>query len=157
LVGGFVGIGLIALGIFKYRDRKLILIGVTALMFTVVVYGSIFLYVNSVQFRKDVSPMSQQMETSLISKIEFYKSQKGQYPETLEQLWAFDNFAEINDPIMHVSHGPNGSKYYYTRIGDKYTLFSAGVDMTPITADDIFPLMKDLDTSKIGYIREIQH
>lgn len=154
LVGGFVGIGLIILGVFKYRDRKLTLIGIAALMFTVSLYGSMFYYFNySEQARKDYAHLSQELETSLIANIEFYKSQKGHYPARLEELLSIDKFAEIHDPILFGKNCPNDRKYYYTTIGDKYTLFSAGVDKIPNTADDIFPLMINLDSTKIGYIR----
>jgi hypothetical protein len=82
LVGGFVGIGLIILGIFKYRDKKLILIGTCALLFTVAIYGSMFYYVEySDEGGKQMIPISQRYLNSLIKDLEFYKTRNGSYPE----------------------------------------------------------------------------
>lgn len=47
LIGAVVGIGLICLGIFKYRDRKLTLIGVSAVLFTVIFYTVLFYHGNN--------------------------------------------------------------------------------------------------------------
>ncbi len=43
LVGFFVGVALILYGIFKYRDKKLIIIGGSCMLFTVAVYSTLFM------------------------------------------------------------------------------------------------------------------
>src|SRR5450755_317331 len=99
LVGGIVGIGLIALGIFKYKDRRLIIIGTAALLFTITIYSSLFYYMlYSKQGRTDRARLSQPFMNSLIKNIEFYKIQNGTYPDILEEISATDKMVLVNDP-----------------------------------------------------------
>lgn len=44
LVGAVVGLILILLGKFRYKDRRLIIIGCSAVLFTVAVYSGIYFY-----------------------------------------------------------------------------------------------------------------
>jgi hypothetical protein len=156
LVGGFVGIGLIFLGIFKYRDRKLIIIGIAALSFTVLVYGSMIYYFQfSEQHRKDYSVFSQPYMNSLIKSIEFYKTENGTYPDSLEQIVATDKTIMIIDPILTGNPIINKRMFYYKKVEKKYNLFSAGIDMVPYTKDDIFPSATFFDSSKTGLIRPL--
>jgi len=156
LVGGFVGIGLMLLGIFKYKNRKLTLIGLAALLFTVLVYFSIYYYVTySTKARKDFAGFAQPALDNLIKNIEFYKVQHGVYPDTLHKLTAEDKFTWIHDPIpgrQDLNHG----EFYYKRLGTKYYLFSSGIDKMPFTADDIFPSAAFFDSSKTGLVRPVQ-
>jgi hypothetical protein len=86
LVGGFVGIGLMVLGIFKYRDKKLFLIGLAALLFTVAIYSSLYFYSTySVTARGQWAEMSKLNLNTLVSHIEFYKLQNGSYPDSLKR------------------------------------------------------------------------
>jgi len=156
LVGFFVGIWLIIEGAFKYKDRKLILIGIASIMFTVIFYSSLIYYSQySVQGRKNFASFSQSYLNSLIKDIEFYKSQKGYYPDSLEELESTDKMVMIYDPILNGKGSPNNGKFYYKKLGNRYTLFSCGVDEIPNTSDDIFPSMDNLDTSKIGFIKAL--
>lgn len=153
LIGGFVGLGLIFLGIFRYKDRKLIIIGIAALLFTVSVYGSMIYYFEySKQYRKDFSVFSQPYMNTLIKSIEFYKVENGAYPDSLEQIRATDNTIMIIDPILNGSPVINKHMFYYKKAGTKYSLFSAGVDREPYTNDDIFPSSNFFDSSKTGLI-----
>jgi hypothetical protein len=154
LIGFFVGVWLIIEGAFKYKDRKLILIGIASVMFTVIFYSSLIYYSQySVQGRKNFASFSQSYLNSLIKDIEFYKSQKGYYPDSLEELESTDKMVMIYDPILNGRGSPNNGKFYYKKLGNRYTLFSCGVDEIPNTVDDIFPSMDNLDTSKIGFIK----
>jgi len=154
LIGFFVGIWLIVESISKYKDKKLLSIGIASMLFTVIIYSSMIYYFRySEQFRRDYAPFSKEYLTSLVSDIEFYKSQKGYYPDSLEELSSINKIVIINDPILNTKNGPNSGKFYYKKLGDKYTLFSCGIDKIPNTADDIFPALNNLDTSKIGFIR----
>jgi hypothetical protein len=149
LVGGFVGLGLISLGLFKYKDKKLVLIGVAALSFTVIIYGTLFWYINSDSARKQWSSTIPGQLNSLVKNIEFYKLQNGEYPDSLEQLLENDKTLLIYDPVSARAFGDQ-KKYNYYKFNDHYTLFSSGIDMIEKTGDDIFP---NIDTSKTGLIK----
>jgi hypothetical protein len=156
LVGGFVGIGLILLGIIKYRDKKLILIGIAALSFTVIAYSSLIYYFSySEKARKDFSVFTQPQMNNLIKNIEFYKVEYGTYPENLNQLAKEDKFVQINDP-MPQGQKINHSEFYYKKLNQKYYLFSSGVDNIPFTSDDIYPSLKFYDSTKTGLIRPVK-
>lgn len=87
LIGGFVGLGLITLGIFKYKDKKLILIGFAALLFTVSIYSYLFYDLQySERGRRTQIEFTQQFLNDMVKNIEFYKIQYGTYPDSLKQL-----------------------------------------------------------------------
>ena len=152
LVGGFVGIGLILLGIFKYRDKKLILIGMLALSFTVALYGSLFYFTEySETGRKQWAKFSATYLNNLVEDIEFYKTKNGSYPDSLEQLVKGDKLTPIYDPLLHFQ-SKRDKKFNYKRLGNKYILFSSGIDNIANTSDDIFPTITFPDSSKFGLI-----
>ncbi|WP_207496758.1 hypothetical protein [Aridibaculum aurantiacum] len=112
LIGGFVGLGLIVLGIFKYKDRKLILIGSAALLFTVVIYSSMIYYFEySTTFREDFAVFSQPKMDELIKSIEFYKTENAQYPDSLQELTNKNEMVQIYDPISQREGGENGGDF----------------------------------------------
>ncbi len=156
LIGGIVGLGLIALGVFKYKDRKLIIIGSAALLFTVVVYSSIIFYFEySEAFRKDFAVFSKPAMDELIKSIEFYKTQNGQYPDSLQELTKESKLVQIHDPISQREDGERRGLFYYQRVDNRYFLFSAGVDKKPFTEDDIFPSVTYFDSTKTGLIKPL--
>ena len=149
LIGGFVGIGLIALGIFRYRDKKLVLIGIAALFFTIAVYGSLFIYLNSDNARKQWPTIVPPQLNTIVTRIEFYKLQNGTYPDSLQQILQYDStFTSITDPVSAKGFQQQ-ALYNYEKMKDKYRLFSSGIDKIPNTADDIYP---SLDTIKTGLL-----
>jgi hypothetical protein len=155
LFGGFVGIGLMALGIFKYRDKKLILIGVLAFLFTVAVYGSLFYYfAYSNKGGEQLATTSQTFLNSLVKDIEFYKTINGAYPDSLEQLSKNNEMSFIHDPLLSRHPGIKITKFNYLKFEDKYTLFSSGLDRIANTADDIYPSVILSDSTKIGLIKK---
>lgn len=152
-IGAFVGLHLLLLGVFKYRDKKLAVIGTAGILFTFLVYGSMYYYFNySEQYRKDYAVFAQPYMNRLVQSIEFFKLQKGTYPDSLEQLNAADKMVVIDDPILFGKPVINKQKFYYKKMGEKYTLFSSGVDRIPYTNDDIFP-SNNLFNDKNGLIR----
>jgi len=151
LIGGIVGIVLIINGIFKYKNIKLIAFGTLGLAFTVAIYSSIYFYSRSNKGRSGFAPFAQSDLNNLMKNIEFYKMQHGTYPDSLMQLKAKDDFLSINDPIQDFVK--NKKPYYnYKKVGNKYYLFSSGVDGIPNTKDDIYPDIDKIDTSRIGLI-----
>jgi hypothetical protein len=149
LIGAFVGLGLISLGLFKYRDRKLVFIGIAAILFTVLVYGSLFIYINSDSARKQWSSVVPEQLNSLVRDIEFYKIQNGQYPDSLEELLQNNKLLLIDDPLSAKAFGQK-KKYNYRKANNHYILFSSGIDRIENTDDDIFP---SVDTAKTGLIK----
>lgn len=140
LIGFFAGIVLILRGIFQYKDRKLIFIGIGGVLFTIIIY-SLLIYQteysdSSKQRLRDfcISNMS-----TLVKDIEFYKVQNGIYPDSLEQVLKYDESVFIYDPLFSKVRKKNTIKYYYRKLNEKYTLFSIGVDRIPGTFDDIYP------------------
>jgi hypothetical protein len=66
--------------------------------------------------------------------LELYKREKGRYPGSLEQL-----IAEKRISRKSIVIDAWGNTYVYARADDAYTLFSAGPDGQPHTADDVLP------------------
>lgn len=145
--GVIVGIILIVKG-FQYNKIKLLLIGVADILFTVFFWMVLFPLLIPNGF-KDISQMEL---NSLVKNVEFYKLQNGQYPDSLQQLLKDDKLAPINDAIQIDKHR-NNTYYNYEKVGDKYLLFSSGLDGIPNTADDLYPVFSSKDSSKIGLIK----
>lgn len=153
LVGAFVGIGLLLYGLLKYKDKWLSIIGAAGIVWTIVVYSSLFYAgTHAAVFRKGFEEISQMQLNSLVKNIEFYKMTHGQYPDSLKQLLDDDKLAPINDAVQGMNTKAD-SYYHYQKIGDKYLLFSSGQDGIPNTKDDLFPQITITDSSKIGLIR----
>ena len=153
LIGAFVGIGLILLGSFKYQNRKLVLIGVAAIIPSVLVYGSLYLFNFTPSGLNSWTAFSKPQMDQLVKNIEFYKKEYHAYPDSLEQLTKDQQFLFINDPVQSFSKSKYGDKYIYKREGSKYILFSMGVDGIPYTKDDIFPSAKYFDSTLTGLVR----
>jgi hypothetical protein len=153
LVGAFAGFGLLLYGLFVYKDKWLSIIGAAGILWTVLVYSSLFYAGKHASiFQKGFEDISQMQLNSLIKNIEYYKLTHGQYPARLEQLQEDDKLAPINDAAQGMNM--KGSVYYnYEKIGDKYSLFSSGQDGIPNTSDDLFPQVTITDSSKIGLVR----
>ena len=149
LVGFFIGIGLTLYGIFRYKDRKLTLIGISCMLFTILVYSSLFYFSNYSDFAKKGSEKIAQIElNSLVKDIEYYKLQKGSYPDNLKQLQSQNKMVSISDPTQ----SRIGKDYFnYKKLGEKYILFSYGSDRIKNTVDDIFPQIENL--KNVGWIR----
>jgi hypothetical protein len=151
LVGAVNGLIMVISGISKYRDVKYVIIGCTGIVITLVTYGALLYHINgnftdpANIFRSQFIDISQNEQNSLIKEIEFYKLQYGAYPDSLQQL-KDKSFTNIYDPVLG-----NSRIFNYHKMGNKYTLFSSGVDEIPNTADDIYPSLS-IDTNKIGLI-----
>jgi hypothetical protein len=153
LIGGFVGLGLILLGILKYKDKKLVIIGAAALLFTVGIYSSMnYYFKHSHSFRENFSVFCQPELNELIKSIEFYKIDTGSYPDSLDELRKSSNWVMIEDPIAQ-SRSDNKKQFYYKKVNSKYILFSSGIDRIPYNTDDIFPSDKFFDSTKTGLIK----
>ena len=139
LVGFFVGIGLTLYGIIKYKDKKLIIIGIACMAFTVIAYSTLFYVGFKSDFGNNGWEKHAQMQlNTLVKHVEYYKLENGTYPDSLQQLENENEFVFIFDPTQPMKKGEN--RYYnYKNLGDKYLLFSSGKDGISNTEDDIFP------------------
>jgi len=149
LVGFFVGLGLLLYGIIKYKSTKLIIIGVACMIFTVIVYSTLF-YVgfHSNIGKKGWETHAQMQLNTLIKHIEYYRLENGKYPDSLQQLRNSNEFIFMTDPTQSMN-----TYYNYKNLGDKYLLFSSGTDRIPNTEDDIFPQV-NLNNENIGWTKE---
>jgi hypothetical protein len=153
LVGAFIGLGLLLYGLLKYKDKWLSIIGASGIIWTIIVYSTLFYAgTHASVFKKGFEDISQMQLNSLIKNIEFYKLAHGQYPDSLQQLLKDDKLAPIYDAAQGMNTKEN-SYYNYQKTGDKYLLFSSGQDGIPNTKDDLFPQITITDSSKIGLIK----
>lgn len=158
LLGLFPNIGLVCgiiltiRGIFQYKDYKLLLIGISDILFTIFFWISVNYYVaHSSTFQKQNIELAQGRLNTLFKTIEFYKLENGVYPDSLEQLQKDDKTLSIYD-FLPRSSDYKTVRYNYSKAGSKYYLFSSGIDGIPNTADDIYPKISKTDTAKFGLI-----
>ncbi len=149
LVGFFVGIGLTLYGIFRYKDRKLTMIGIACMLFTVIVYSALF-YVgfSSDAGKKGWAKIAQFQLNALVKDIEYYNLQNGNYPDSLKQMENPNGIIYTEDPTQSELEN---SSYNYQKIGEKYILFSSGIDRIRNSADDIYPQIENL--KNVGWIK----
>lgn len=148
LIGAFAGFIFILQGIFKYKDKWFTLIGVFGILFTIVLYGTLFPEIWNEKIRNEKNTEHAKVwMNNLIKDIEFYKIQNGKYPKSFDDL---DSYS-IYDPTQD-SKGKKNC-FNYKLIGDKYLLFSSGIDRIPNTKDDIYPEICIADRSKIGLLK----
>jgi hypothetical protein len=103
--------------------------------------------------------MAKKVINSLVPTIEFYKTQIGKYPKSLEELkeslsegsltFLYDPSAKADNPFSASSKKPH--YFYYELLPDSsgYYLLSLGADGKPFTKDDILPEVKG-DKGGIG-------
>ena len=152
LVGFFVGLGLLLYGIVKYKDRKLIVIGISCMLFTIIVYSSLFYFgFKSNIGKKGWAQLSQMELNSLVKYVEYFKIENGHYPDSLQQLVSKDEFVSISDPLRSVELKKNAN-YNYKNLGSKYLLYSCGIDGIANTKDDIYPKV-DTSNKNIGWTK----
>jgi Type II secretion system (T2SS), protein G len=108
---------------------------------------------NSSAMKQGFVTISEMELKQLVMHIEFYKLQNGHYPDRLEQLQETDKLAPITDPAQGMQ-AKAPSVYNYERMGEKYTLFSSGMDGVAGTKDDFYPQVDIPDSSKIGLIKK---
>jgi hypothetical protein len=141
LIGGLIGLTLIYTGLFKYKSKRLIAIGFAGVMITVAAYYFIFYDMrHGANTARKYAKISQKQINSLANIIEYYKVKKGVYPDSLEQIREIDEMVGFTDPLLLRKMDKKiNINYSYEKTGDKYVLFSVGIDGVAHTADDIYP------------------
>lgn len=158
-VGIVAGLVMLLFSALKSNEKTFdILVNVAGL---VVSFLETFLFIqylfNNTSTNKGFAKISGMQLNGLIPHIEFYKLQHHVYPDSLQQLnndtLAYS--AIIEDPVLvwafKNKHG-DPTTYFYKKMGNKYTIFSAGEDLKPNTSDDIYPTIK-LDSSFSGFTK----
>ena len=147
--GVIAGVTFIYLGIKKFRDKGLIYIGILGILISICT-TAYFVHLGrslaSEAGKGFVSTISQMELHVLIKNIEAYKTRHGIYPDSLQQL---ENGTKIYDAKPN---GRNNPYFNYQKIGNRYTLFLAGEDGLIHTADDVYPVFSEYDSSKYGFI-----
>ncbi|WP_162915373.1 type II secretion system protein GspG [Paraflavitalea soli] len=142
LIGAFIGIALIYMGISRYKSKPLVAIGFAGVMITVVTYYFIFYDMRyGANTARGYAKLSQMQINSLANSVEYYKVKRGVYPDSLEQLKEMDPLIDISDPLLLRRMDKNfNANFYYEKAGGKYILLSIGIDGVAHTADDIYPV-----------------
>lgn len=160
LIGVLFGLSAIVWGLTtkKAGGKKLALIGGGGVVFTIALYSALF-YFGFVQ-RGGVyddlrTKLSETTITSLVQAIEFYRTQNGKYPESLEVLQKSlpkDSMVFVFDPT-DVKMGRKPRYYYYKLIdSEHYYLLGVGADGQPFTSDDVLPQIRFSPQSKVGLV-----
>ncbi len=148
-VGLFAGIIFIIRGLFQFKDKWLVFIGMGGILFTI---GFWYTIEHSSFVERGNISASKILFNNLAKNIEFYKLQNGSYPDSLEEIRKQDKTVFIYDPSFHI--GETAEKFNYHKQGRGYILFSSGLDRKPHTNDDLFPDSTFMDTTKnFGLIR----
>lgn len=147
LLGIVFGIVSIIWGLItkKSGGKTLALIGALGILFTMVLYGSLFFF-GFVQRGGVYDDLRKQLAettiTPLVQSIEYYKVQNGSYPpdlETLHQSLPKDAMVIVVDPSKVILDDTDSVYFYYENLGDTYYLLGTGMDGLPFTDDDILP------------------
>lgn len=152
---GFIcGVILLIKGLFQYKDKKLVIIGIADMLFSCI-FWIVFIHwtENGKTFIDLKSQLAQQELNSLVKDIEFYKLINKTYPDSLRQLENDKGLiVNFNEPFSSMRKNEKPKVFNYYRDNQGYHLFSSGYDETPNTDDDIFPKLKNIDSTKIGLI-----
>ena len=152
IAGLVVGMLLLRKGIIL-KDRFLLFIGVFGILLTSGFFlGGLFYSKYSDVGKKERVELAQMSINSVMRDIEYYKLQYGAYPDSLQELKFVDNEVFIMDPLSQ--KGIFSSKLdllQYKKIDSShYTVFSAGLDQTRNTSDDVYPFV--INSGKSGLV-----
>jgi hypothetical protein len=160
LVGIPFGLAAIIWGLVKrkYGGKKLVLIGTGGIIFTVLLYSGLFYFgfVKRGGVYDDLRvKLAESNLTQLVQAVEFYKVQKGRYPESLKTLEASlpkESMVFGHDPTDIHMKGEMRYFYYQLRDENHYYLLGVGLDGNPFTDDDILPKVQLTSQGKVGLI-----
>ena len=145
LVGVLLGILAIIIGVLgisqikkktlggKRLARAVIVLGILGIVFTLVVYGSLYYFgfVSETGPFAELKPkLNQQLITNNVGALELYKKKPGNYPTTLEEA--------IEDDFSILPLDAYSRSFYYEakQAGQSYELRSLGADGQYGTDDD---------------------
>jgi len=126
---------------FIRKDNKLKIIGLAGIFFTPLFW---YIYLNSDFHKGHLIQFTNHRLNEVVKDLEFYKSKKGQYPDSLGQL-KFQNKFFFDEEFFSDEFDFKKSKparFYYKREKDDYILKSFGPDLILNSKDDIYPELK---------------
>jgi len=158
LIGVFIGLIVILFGaIGMYKNKILIIIGSSGILFSIILYSSIFYFGfkhRGGTFDDLTVQMAESQLTDIVKELEYYKIQHNIYPDSLNYLVTKNSFVFIYDPILQKIDMKNKNPLYYYQVCDSgYYLFSVGFDGKPFTNDDILPKISCEAATKIGILQ----
>jgi hypothetical protein len=156
LIGVIFGVVAIIWGITR-RSLALTLLGICGILFTIVLYGTLY-YFGFVQrggvYDQLRSQLAVTMLNDAVKEVEFYKLQHNHYPAGIAELKANagSNAFKLMDPTFIQRPGTKYLDFYYELdpSGSFYFLRSVGLDDIPFTNDDILPNLSEEDRKNTG-------
>ena len=146
LIGVILGIISIILGFLK-KSRLLIIVGFLGITSTVVLYGSFYWDFKSDSSYDNWNVFTENNLNKTFIYIEFYKTQNGEYPDSLGCLRQYDDFLQLTDT-------PNFIDFYYQKLSDSsYFFFGVGKDKNTFTEDDLYPTLSEDNLKQNGLIK----
>lgn len=148
IIGLWIGLVLLILGIVSYKDKILIIVNSLGVLFSV---GIISLIVYQMPWKSVMrAPLMGIVKVNLdmlAKDIEYYKEQHGNYPDNLREVLDYDETANILDPLS-MPDPLSGTKqeFQYQSEYGTYLLYSVGIDSIANTDDDIYPNKHPLET-----------
>ena len=142
----------------KLGGKKLALIGTGGIVFTIILYSCLFYF--GIMKRGGVyddlrKKLAETTITQVVQAIEFYKTQNGNYPDSLKILKESlpeNSMVFVNDP-SDVQMGGEPRYFYYEVVDEyHYYLLGVGADGQPFTSDDILPKIELSSDSKVGLL-----
>lgn len=144
----------------KENSKLLGFLGFAGIMVSVILYGIVLPSMfNNKDFSKSFEPHAISAMTSIVRHVEYYKLQNKRYPRSMEELRANLKEGEIvfsYDVSGPISLSEKPREFYYEVInnGNNYLLFGIGVDATPFTEDDLYPLIDSTKDINIGWVKK---
>jgi len=162
LIGVLFGLISFIIGLikFKYRGWILSLIGLGGIIFTIIIYSSLFYF--GLKHRGGIYDELREKTVIMnlnviVRNMEYFKNQNKKYPQSLTEYKKYfeskkDPMNNINDPIQTIMKNQEGL-YYYELFNDNknYLLFSKGIDGLSFTSDDIYPEINREELKNIGF------
>ena len=131
------GIILIVQGFIR-KDNKMKIIGLAGVLFTPLFW---YVYLNSDFHKGHLIQFTNHRLNEVVKDLEFYKSKKGQYPDSLGQLKSQNKFFFDEEFFSNEFDFKKvkQARFYYKKLENDYILNSFGPDLILNTDDDIYP------------------
>ena len=158
LIGIIFGIIAIIWGLVTKKNggKKLAIVGACGIAFTVILYSCLF-YFGFIKRGGVYDELRVKLAESnlvqVVQAVEFYKSQNGNYPDTLKTLQESlpENSMVFVHDVTDIQIAGEPRYYFYELIDqDHYYLLAVGQDGQPFTPDDILPKIEINPDSKVG-------
>jgi len=151
IIGIIPGIILLLKGI-KFKNRILYIIGIADISLAIFVCVAAFTNIfGAVSKGREMNEYAIRRQLRLtVQAIEYYRSKKGAYPDSLNQVHLFDKSLPVYEPNYYFKR----ILFNYKKVGSNYILFSSGLDGITNTKDDIYPDLSNTEVIKIGLIQD---